>query len=40
MLYLAFVLLVVGVGILTARAAGQRGVPQGSLAATGLRVAG
>jgi len=40
MLYLAFVILVVGVGILTARAAGQRGVPQGSPGATGLRVGG
>ena len=40
MLYLALVVFVVGIGILTARAARQRGVPQGSLAATGLRVGG
>src|SRR5262249_51533716 len=40
MLYLAFVLLVVSVGIVTARAARQRGAQQGSLAATGLRIGG
>ena len=40
MLYLALVIFVVGIGILSARAARQRGVPQGSLAATGLRVGG
>ncbi len=40
MLYLALVVFVVSIGILTARAARQRGVPQGSLAATGLRVGG
>lgn len=40
MLYLALVVVVVSIGILTARAASQRGVPQRSLAATGLRVGG
>jgi len=40
MLYLALVVFVVSIGILTARAARHRGVPQGSLAATGLRVVG
>jgi hypothetical protein len=40
MLYLALVVFVVSIGILTARAAGQRGAPKGSLAATGLRVGG
>ena len=40
MVYLALVVLVVSIGILTARAARHRGVPQGSLAATGLRVGG
>ena len=40
MLYLALVVFVVSIGILTARAAGQRGVARGSLAATGLRVGG
>jgi len=39
MLYLALVVFVVSIGILTARAARQRGA-QGSLAATGLRVGG
>jgi len=40
MLYLALVVFVVSIGILTAKAAGQRGVAQGSLAARGLRVGG
>ena len=40
MLYLALVVLVVSIGILTARVARQRGAPQRSLAATGLRVGG
>jgi hypothetical protein len=40
MLYLALVVFVVSIGILTAGVARQRGVPQGSLAATGLWVGG
>src|SRR5690348_12354671 len=40
MLYLTLVVFAVGIGILTARAARQRRAPQGSLAATGLRVGG
>ena len=40
MVYLALVVFVVSIGILTARAARHRGLPPGSLAATGLRVGG
>jgi len=40
MLYLALLVFVTGIGLLAARAARQRGVPQRSLAATGLRVGG
>lgn len=40
MVYLVLVVFVVSIGILTARAARHRGVPQGSLAATALWVGG